>query len=66
MGFFMKIKFEKVQQAFIDGVISLEDFIQILVDTYGQQRTKKILEYNLKLARQKEKECENTSPSETE
>lgn len=65
MGFFMKrVKFEKLQQAFIEGFIDLNQFIEVLVDNLGPERTKEIIEYNIKLAM--EKECTNSSPSETE
>lgn len=60
----MKIKFEKVQQAFIDGVIDIDQFIDILIDNFGVLKTRRILEHNIKLAM--EKECKNSSRSETE
>lgn len=59
-----KVKFSLLERAFIEGFIDLNQFIEVLVDNLGPERTKQIIEHNIKLAL--EKECTNSSPSETE
>ncbi len=49
----MKVDFLIVQEAFIQGTITLEQFIEILVDNFGAKKTRKILRKNLELAVQK-------------
>lgn len=46
----MKCSFEKIQLALIEQRITLEQFIEILIDNYGQKKTRKILRKNLELA----------------
>ncbi len=48
----MKIDFDKVQEAFVDGRISIEDLFEILVDNFGHKKAKKIIMRNLELARE--------------
>jgi len=50
----MKISFTKIQEALVDGRITIEQFVEILVDNFGQKKTRKILRQNLKLAVEKE------------
>ena len=58
----MKIKFDKVQEAFVDGRITLEEFIEILVDNFGKKKTAKILAQNIEMAEKKQaKELERES-----
>lgn len=45
----MKIEFNKIQDAFIDGRITLEQLIEILIDNFGTKKTLKILRKNLSL-----------------
>jgi hypothetical protein len=52
--FNMKMSFDKVQQAFINRVITLEQFIDILIDNFGAKKTRKILRKNIELALKKE------------
>ncbi len=46
----MKCSFEKIQKALIEHAITLEQFIEILIDNYGAKKTRKILRKNLELA----------------
>jgi hypothetical protein len=46
----MKFTFERIQQAFVEGHITLEQFIQVLIDNFGAKKTRKILRTNIKLA----------------
>lgn len=46
----MQCTMEQLQQALIDERINLEQFIEVLVDNFGRKKTRKILEYNIKLA----------------
>ena len=50
----MKIEFDKIQEAFIDGRITLEQLIEILIDNFGAKKTRQILKHNLELALKKE------------
>lgn len=50
----MKFTFKEVQEAFVNEVITLEQFIEILVDNLGAKKTRKILRHNLKIAIEKE------------
>lgn len=46
----MKCSFEKIQLALVEQRITLEQFIEILIDNYGQKKTRKILRKNLEIA----------------
>lgn len=46
----MQCTFDQLQNAFINGSITLEQFVEVLTDNFGQKRTKKILKHNLKKA----------------
>ena len=50
----MKFSFEQIQKAFIDERITLNQFIEVLIDNFGIKKTRKILSQNLKLALKKE------------
>lgn len=50
----MKVSFEKVQEAFIDGRITIEQLIEVLVDNFGAKKTRQILRRNIELALQQE------------
>lgn len=50
----MKMSFDKVERAFINEDITLEQFIQILVDNFGPRKTRQILRRNLEIAKKKE------------
>jgi len=50
----MKCSFEKIQEALVDQRITIEQFIEILIDNYGAKKTRKILRKNLELAMQAE------------
>jgi hypothetical protein len=51
-----KFTFDEIQQAFINSYITLDQLVQILVDNYGEKKTRKILRKNLELAIQREYE----------
>ena len=50
----MKIDFNTVQTAFVEGFITLDEFIQILIDNFGKKKARKILRKNLDIAIKKE------------
>ena len=50
--------FKQVQDAFVQGDITTEEFIQVLIENFGRKKTKKILEHNLKIALKKENDNE--------
>jgi hypothetical protein len=50
----MKVTFEKLEAAFIQEEITLEQFIEVLVDNFGAKKTRKIIRRNLELALAKE------------
>lgn len=45
-----EIDFDDFQDAFAQGAITLEQFISVLIDNFGFENTRKILEKNLDLA----------------
>ena len=49
---------KEVQDAFVQGDITVAQFIEILIDNFGRKKTKKILEHNLKIALKKEENQE--------
>ncbi len=49
-----QVDFEELQDAFISEAITLEQFIEVLIDNFGYIKTKHILKRNLKLARKRE------------
>jgi len=51
----MKFIWEQIEEAFIDGRITLEQLIEVLIDNFGVKRTRKIIRTNLRLAIEKEK-----------
>lgn len=51
-----EMDFEDLQQAFIQEIITFEQFIDVLNDNFGYVKTKMILKKNIKLARKKEAE----------
>ena len=60
----MKCTFEVIQKAFVDEVITLEQFIEILVDNFGAKKTRKILRQNLALAIKKDEDRKLTDPQD--
>jgi hypothetical protein len=50
----MKVTFEALQNAFIQGDISLEQLIEVLVDNFGAKKTRQILRRNIELALEQE------------
>lgn len=46
----MQCTFDQLQNAFINGSITLEQFVEILTDNFGEKHTRKILKKNLKRA----------------
>ena len=46
----MQVTYEQLEQAFIDEFISLEQFIEVLVDNLGYKATKKIIKHNTRRA----------------
>lgn len=55
----MQIDVETLEQALVTGVITVEQFIDVLNDNFGHIVTKKILKRNLKLALKQERERNN-------
>lgn len=51
-----EMDFEDFQEAFIQEIITLDQFIDVLNDNFGHIKTKHILKRNLKLARKQERE----------
>lgn len=49
-----EMDFEDFQQAFIQEIITLDQFIDTLNDNFGHVKTRAILKKNLKLARKQE------------
>lgn len=47
--------FKEVENAFVEGDITVEQFIEILIDNFGRKKAKKIIEFNLKMALLKER-----------
>ena len=45
---------KEVENAYVNGDISTQDFVQILVDNFGRRKTKQILKYNLRIAMKKD------------
>lgn len=50
----MKASFKDVQRAFISGSITLEQLIEVLIDNFGERKTRQILKNNIKIALEKE------------
>ncbi len=50
----LKIDFEDFQECFINGDITLDQFIDVLNDNFGHIKTRAIMKKNLKLARKLE------------
>lgn len=46
----MKFSFEIIQKAFVEGHITLEQFIQVLIENFGAKKTRKILRNNIRIA----------------
>ena len=46
----MMASWEEVQQAFIDGYISFDDLVEVLVDNFGLKKTNEIIKRNLELS----------------
>ncbi len=46
---------KELERAFIEDRITLEQFIEVLVENFGVRKTRKILMHNLKLQMEKEK-----------
>lgn len=60
----MKFTFQQIQEAFVVNDITLEQFIQILIDNFGEKKTRKILRNNLKIAMEKEEKLGDTWKNE--
>ena len=45
-----KYSFNDIQKAFVEGYITFEQLIEVLIDNYGIKKTKKILSHNIELA----------------
>lgn len=50
----MKVTFEKLQEAFIQGRISVNQLIEVLIDNFGAKKTRQILHKNIELALKQE------------
>lgn len=51
-----EMDFEDFQEAFIQEIITLDQFLDVLNDNFGHIKTRYILKKNLKLARKQERE----------
>lgn len=49
----MELTLKDLEEALIEGWITLEEFVQVLVDNLGLKITKKIIKHNLKIAARK-------------
>lgn len=50
----MRLTFEELQEAFVSEQITLDQFIQVLIENFGAKKTRKIIRKNLELAIQKD------------
>ncbi len=48
----MKAEFELIQQALINETITPNQFIQVLLDNYGWEKTMQILKQNMELMKE--------------
>lgn len=56
----MQVTYEELEQAFIDGSIDLNQFIEVLVDNLGYKATKKIIKHNTRRALKDERRQKST------
>lgn len=50
----MQCTLEDLQSALVDERITLEEFIEVLIDNFGAKKTRKIIRHNIRLAMKKE------------
>ena len=50
----MRLTFEELQEAFVSEQITLDQFIQVLIDNFGAKKTRKIIRKNMELAIKKD------------
>lgn len=50
----LTISMEELQDALVKEKITLNQFIEVLIDNFGMIKTRQILEHNLKLAMKKD------------
>lgn len=50
----MKVSFEQLQKAFIEERITLNQFIEVLIDNFGAKKTRQILRRNIEIALKQE------------
>lgn len=48
----MEVTFEELQQAFIEERITLSQFVEVLIDNFGFEKTQQILAHNLSLIKE--------------
>ena len=51
-----EIDFDDLQKAFVLGIISIDQFVDVLTDNLGWLRTKILMKKNLKIAKKEERE----------
>jgi len=51
----MQCTIEDLQEALVDERITIQQFIEVLVDNFGAKRTKKIIKHNVRLAMKQER-----------
>lgn len=51
----MTCTLEDLENALIEERITIDEFVQVLIDNFGRKKTKKILKYNLKLSMKKDR-----------
>ncbi len=52
----MKFDFDVIQDCFVEGKITLDQLIEILVENYGAKKTRKILRRNIERYEKEQKD----------
>ena len=56
----MQVSFDDFQEALVDGRINMHQFLEVLVDNFGQKRAMEIIQKNLEIAKEKyDKDIQN-------
>lgn len=56
----MQASFDDIQKAFVDGRITLEQLVEVLVDNFGIKKASRIITHNIQLALNKESESNDS------
>lgn len=46
----MQVSFDVIEKALVEEKITIQQFIEILIDNFGMKKTQEILQHNLKLS----------------